>query len=679
MNLNKLQAKCGVHRMSLAMDAGFRAWWQLARGRCELRRIRTDTSRHATASSAVRGLPAAPPPPPAKGVAPTSRAATPARGWPFSSYSPHALMFWFCHQVGHGPRTSGHGTGRRGGPRGGGSGGGSRRHPPAMGPTSTEDFQAFFKAQYGERWEGLCVAMAAPTRHVALANAFLHRPLTPGELPPGAAPLALPPPAHALPLRVLRWQPAAGGSASGAAAESTTAGAVHPPGSRYPPPGRDAASGLTTHYWLDAASLLPPLALGCAPGQAVLDMCAAPGGKSLVLGQLLFAGVAGEGAPGGGAAGPGAELGADVHQGVGRPSRAAPGAWRQRDAGEQEAAGEAAGGEAATRSSSRRRSSPDRESSCSSGSGARGGGGGGDEWDSSSTPSSSSSSLLECNELDGPRRSRLRRVLRDYLPPAAHQSIRWVPGSVHGRWVPGSARASDGCWGLSLAGGLRMETFQSAPETFQSASPWGVLSSALPRAVHVATPAATTAHPTPPHPQVLCAHASPCPRPSHPHSSVAPLPSHAPHSHPAPTPPPPLSHGPMRAGSPHTTPRAGGPTAGRRALMQCCWMRPAPPTGMCCSRPPRGGGAPPRARCAGGGGGRGRGRGRGLGTDCRERVASAGLGLGLCAHSRGGGQEAGWAPGQARQVCMRMLCTAPKLWNSWLAGGAWLLGGVRPP
>ena len=57
--------------------------------------------------------------------------------------------------------------------------------------------------------------------------------------------------------------------------------------SRFPSP---RASSLSTYnyYCLDGASLLPVLALDVQPGHSVLDMCAAPGGKSLAVLQTLY-------------------------------------------------------------------------------------------------------------------------------------------------------------------------------------------------------------------------------------------------------------------------------------------------------------------------------------------------------------------------------------------------------
>ncbi|XP_053893892.1 5-methylcytosine rRNA methyltransferase NSUN4 [Malaclemys terrapin pileata] len=52
--------------------------------------------------------------------------------------------------------------------------------------------------------------------------------------------------------------------------------------SRFPP-ARPDASGILGYYLLDAASLLPVLALNVQPGDLVLDLCAAPGGKTLAL------------------------------------------------------------------------------------------------------------------------------------------------------------------------------------------------------------------------------------------------------------------------------------------------------------------------------------------------------------------------------------------------------------
>ena len=47
-------------------------------------------------------------------------------------------------------------------------------------------------------------------------------------------------------------------------------------------------AGLSRTYFLDPASVLAALCLDISPGQTVLDLCAAPGGKSLVIAQRLF-------------------------------------------------------------------------------------------------------------------------------------------------------------------------------------------------------------------------------------------------------------------------------------------------------------------------------------------------------------------------------------------------------
>ncbi|NXF63720.1 NSUN4 methyltransferase, partial [Ciccaba nigrolineata] len=48
-------------------------------------------------------------------------------------------------------------------------------------------------------------------------------------------------------------------------------------------PARPDILGLLNYYLMDAASLLPVLALNVQPGDFVLDLCAAPGGKTLAL------------------------------------------------------------------------------------------------------------------------------------------------------------------------------------------------------------------------------------------------------------------------------------------------------------------------------------------------------------------------------------------------------------
>ncbi|KYM96279.1 PREDICTED: 5-methylcytosine rRNA methyltransferase NSUN4 [Cyphomyrmex costatus] len=57
--------------------------------------------------------------------------------------------------------------------------------------------------------------------------------------------------------------------------------------SRFPSP-KKGSTNVSDYYLLDGASVLPVLALDLQPGDAVLDMCAAPGGKALSILQTLM-------------------------------------------------------------------------------------------------------------------------------------------------------------------------------------------------------------------------------------------------------------------------------------------------------------------------------------------------------------------------------------------------------
>ncbi|KXJ77388.1 hypothetical protein RP20_CCG007692 [Aedes albopictus] len=52
-------------------------------------------------------------------------------------------------------------------------------------------------------------------------------------------------------------------------------------------PPRSCSTGVLSHFLMDGASVLPALALDVQPGDRVLDACAAPGGKSLLMLQTL--------------------------------------------------------------------------------------------------------------------------------------------------------------------------------------------------------------------------------------------------------------------------------------------------------------------------------------------------------------------------------------------------------
>lgn len=51
---------------------------------------------------------------------------------------------------------------------------------------------------------------------------------------------------------------------------------------------RRSCTNVSSHYIMNGASILPPLALGIQPGDRVLDACSSPGGKSLLMLQTLY-------------------------------------------------------------------------------------------------------------------------------------------------------------------------------------------------------------------------------------------------------------------------------------------------------------------------------------------------------------------------------------------------------
>ena len=99
-------------------------------------------------------------------------------------------------------------------------------------------FHTYYASLYGQdRWQNsLYPSLAAPTRHAALINNSAEDPKLEGE-------------------KIL-----------GCITQTTLTQA-------------------STHYNLDAASLLPVHALDPRPGELILDMCAAPGGKAIAIAQ----------------------------------------------------------------------------------------------------------------------------------------------------------------------------------------------------------------------------------------------------------------------------------------------------------------------------------------------------------------------------------------------------------
>ncbi|GFR43853.1 hypothetical protein Agub_g4979, partial [Astrephomene gubernaculifera] len=266
---------------------------------------------------------------------------------------------------------------------------------------NSKEFEKYYSGIYGDRWPSLREALIRPTVHSAVANGFIPSASAAACTTAGLTPLLSVGPLHAY----RRTQ------SSGP----------------YPSPPLDPASALRAWYWMDLASVLPVLLLQPRRGDVVLDMCAAPGGKSSLAAQWLFGpnqqqqqqqqgpAVAAVGAVvGAGAAASSAGAGAEA--GPAREALAAGAAVAS-----EEGAAERIPATAEAASTSASAAAP----CCSSSSG---------QEEAAATPPPASPlplplplplapGKLVCNEADRVRLQRLHRVLEEYLPVAARAHV----------------------------------------------------------------------------------------------------------------------------------------------------------------------------------------------------------------------------------------------------------------
>ncbi len=122
-------------------------------------------------------------------------------------------------------------------------------------------FQDFYRQHYKDRWEVLSNALTQDSGQIARPNKFLKN----NSLEKHADSSF-----HRLSFEEMILPP----KPEGFVAEIP----------------RDPETGLLSYYIMDPASLWPVVALSVTPGMRVLDMCAAPGGKTLAIAEQLFLG-----------------------------------------------------------------------------------------------------------------------------------------------------------------------------------------------------------------------------------------------------------------------------------------------------------------------------------------------------------------------------------------------------
>lgn len=283
-------------------------------------------------------------------------------------------------------RAARRGGGRRGGggaPRGRGRGNAAAGGGKAARATALSQFDAHFARAYGSRWDALKGALAKPVEHVCWANPFAKNAVSQFEAAQwGAHP-------HRSGCLLLARRAAADEIGSGVEIS------VEMPS----PTADETSSQRMSHYALDGASPLPALALAPRAGHRVLDLCAAPGGKSLCLAGQMW------------------------------------GATFAAKAGEGEAAWGEAAGDAAAEGGAPVGSSTVVDEAARAGDGSDGGTPPVHISTPSAaavTPTTSARTLLISNDRSAPRRARLRRVLEEYLPRELIREPSELPAATWG-------------------------------------------------------------------------------------------------------------------------------------------------------------------------------------------------------------------------------------------------------
>lgn len=141
--------------------------------------------------------------------------------------------------------------------------------------SSLENFQTFYTEQFGEDWPLIFESLKLPTWHCAVVNKFSAHKEAHEKLSSVPAKLHY--------LSSLNRTPTFEDS------QNLFQLPCYFPSSenvRFPKQ-RETSNKYFDYYLLDASSLLPVLALDLYPESTVLDMCAAPGGKSVLISQFL--------------------------------------------------------------------------------------------------------------------------------------------------------------------------------------------------------------------------------------------------------------------------------------------------------------------------------------------------------------------------------------------------------